>query len=301
MSIWLACQFVTRGFRQALMASIAAMGLVLATPNIAPAIVGGTETRINEFPWMLRLVDVKKPQVYCGAALIADQYALTAAHCLHERDTRTMGVVASEHDIRTDLTTSVAKMHRISNVVIHPQYRFTANDIAVVKIDGRFGIDQRYCALSNPQEHFPANGVRVGAICLPRQETSPFATVMLAGWGLTEFGGAKAPTLQKADVRAISRDQCKETYGNRVTEHTLCTYAPGRDSCHMDSGGPVTEALLPDTSRRYQLAGIITAGIGCDSGMPSLNMRVSSFVDWIRSITPGVRYPTQFPPRSLGR
>lgn len=72
------------------------LGLVAATPGSAPVIVGGTETRVNEFPWMLGLVAAGTGSLCCGAALIADQYALTAAHCVVDRDISTVGVLAGE-------------------------------------------------------------------------------------------------------------------------------------------------------------------------------------------------------------
>lgn len=45
-------------------------------------IVGGMPAMPNEYPMMAGLVYVPAIDVYCGATLIAARYALTAAHCL---------------------------------------------------------------------------------------------------------------------------------------------------------------------------------------------------------------------------
>lgn len=43
-------------------------------------IVGGVETLVNEYPWMVALQ--YNSRFYCGASLINSQYLLTAAHCV---------------------------------------------------------------------------------------------------------------------------------------------------------------------------------------------------------------------------
>ena len=50
-------------------------------------IIEGTETQIQEFPWMTSLQF--KGSHFCGASLISQDWVLTAAHCLqfsNERD-----------------------------------------------------------------------------------------------------------------------------------------------------------------------------------------------------------------------
>lgn len=48
--------------------------------NEESRIVGGQTTRVNEFPWQVRLNYMNK--FYCGGTLINDRYVLTAAHCV---------------------------------------------------------------------------------------------------------------------------------------------------------------------------------------------------------------------------
>lgn len=43
-------------------------------------IVGGQETKANEYPWMILLE--YGVSFYCGGSLICNKYVLTTAHCL---------------------------------------------------------------------------------------------------------------------------------------------------------------------------------------------------------------------------
>ena len=45
-------------------------------------IIDGTNTGVNEYPWMAAIVDTRKaPLPGCGGALINANYVITAAHC----------------------------------------------------------------------------------------------------------------------------------------------------------------------------------------------------------------------------
>jgi len=46
--------------------------------------VGGRETLANQYPWTLGLMNHDSELPFCGASLINDRYALTAAHCVEE-------------------------------------------------------------------------------------------------------------------------------------------------------------------------------------------------------------------------
>ena len=50
-----------------------------------------------------------------------------------------------------------------------------------------------------------------------------------------------------------------------------------------DSGGPFVVPLNDDSSNpRYQLAGIVSWGIGCaKTGLPGVYTKVSNYIDWI--------------------
>jgi len=53
----------------------------------------------------------------------------------------------------------------------------------------------------------------------------------------------------------------------------------------MDSGGPLL--WENNITRRIVLVGIISAGEGCASDKPAVEMRVGAFLDWLTEVTPG--------------
>ena len=70
----------------------------------------------------------------------------------------------------------------------------------------------------------------------------------------------------------------------QIPDHFLCAgYSDGRkDTCEGDSGGPL---VVAEDSERYQLAGILSWGIGCsEAHQPGVYTRVSKFLPWIQSV-----------------
>lgn len=45
-------------------------------------IVGGVETRVTQYPWVVLLMYRK--QFYCGGTVINSRYVLTASHCIYK-------------------------------------------------------------------------------------------------------------------------------------------------------------------------------------------------------------------------
>ncbi|XP_017877743.1 venom serine protease 34-like [Ceratina calcarata] len=237
-------------------------------------IVGGTDAGVNEFPMMAGIVDSLEADIFCGATIIAKKYVVTAGHCLENRDTSTLAIVVGEHDVTTGADTNATQLFRIRRVIFHPNYVTGGqlNDIAVVEIQGEINY-----------------GVKVGPVCLPFQHSQDSFGgdhVNVLGWGLTEFGGPKATVLQKVVLSVITNLMCSRSYPQISTEQ-LCTYAPGKDSCQMDSGGPVL--WQNPTTQNLVLIAAISNGRGCgeDAGV---NERIGAHIDWIVSVTPDATY-----------
>lgn len=56
--------------------------------DTADRIVGGTKTKIDEFPWatLIGYMNTKTNATgfFCGGVLISDRYVLTASHCVNQ-------------------------------------------------------------------------------------------------------------------------------------------------------------------------------------------------------------------------
>ncbi|XP_025161449.1 venom serine protease 34 isoform X2 [Harpegnathos saltator] len=245
--------------------------------NPAPAIVGGKETGVNEFPMMAGLVDSVERILYCGATIISTQHVITAAHCVKDRDPGKLGVIVGEHDTSTGTETNATKLYRMKECMIHPGYfpgnTINQNDIAVCQIIGSITYNDK-----------------VSPVCLPFQHSRDSfdeSIVTALGWGLKEFGGEKAVELHGVELDVINLSDCKRAYYG-ITDGHMCTYTPGKDACQMDSGGPAIWKN-PITYNNV-LVGIISSGVGCATDKPAVSTRVGRYIDWIQSVTPGVRY-----------
>ena len=75
-----------------------------------------------------------------------------------------------------------------------------------------------------------------------------------------------------------------------VRESNLCAVSQIGDSCRGDSGGGLVRL-----GRYYELIGVVSYGIGCNSTVqgvkiPGVYARVTSVLNWIRHITDRAQY-----------
>lgn len=90
-----------------------------------------------------------------------------------------------------------------------------------------------------------------------------------------------------ARLQVISNTVCANVYGTSVvTSKTICVSTPsGTSTCQGDSGGPLalesSQLLIGVTS--------FVSSAGCASGNPAGFVRVTSYLDWIKSHT-GISY-----------
>ncbi|XP_030559374.1 trypsin-1 isoform X1 [Drosophila novamexicana] len=238
--------------------------------NTRHRIVGGQETEVHEYPWMAMLMWFGS--FYCGASLVNDQYAVTAAHCVNGFYHRLITVRLLEHN-RQDSNVKIVD-RRVARVLVHPSYS-TQNfdsDIALIRFNEpvRLGIDMHPVCLPTPTETFAGQ------------------TAVVTGWGALSEGGPISDTLQEVEVPILSQQECRDTnYGTaKITDNMICAgYVEqgGKDSCQGDSGGPMHVIGARQT---YQLAGIVSWGEGCAKPRsPGVYTRVSNFNEWIEANT----------------
>ena len=239
--------------------------------NLATRIVNGTETKVNEFPFMAALLFQSTGSSYCGASLISSNWVLTASHCVKDYKASDIFVRLGAHDI--SLTTEAkAYNYFVSQIITHANYNATTvdNDIALLK-------------LQTPVQFTSA----ISPVCLPfKFPTSDFSgeQAIATGWGMTSFQGSTSNVLMEVVLPVISLNTCTSypSVAGKLTQNMFCTYLPGNDACQGDSGGPL---LWINNNRVYQI-GIVSWGIDCaKTGNPGVYTKVNNYLTWIQQNT----------------
>lgn len=114
-------------------------------------IVGGSTAITNEYPMMAGLVKGRAASVFCGATIVSQWYAVTAAHCLNNVQPAEVRLLVGDHDLRIGTDSRWARLYGLQAFIKYPYYNGgDAYDIALV-------------ATTEPIQYNPA----VGPVCLP--------------------------------------------------------------------------------------------------------------------------------------
>jgi len=244
--------------------------------NKATRIVGGSVAQPNEYVSMAGLVDSTATDgpIFCGAAIINENFALTAAHCFDiPRSINNLGVLVGDHDISQAVDTPYPALYQAQQIIKHESYvpsgaTNPSNDIALVKTWDQIRWKRT-----------------IGPACLPFSfnvagvETYFNNRYLVAlGWGTTVFAGPSSNVLRKTSLQVISSTTCNTSYGD-ITSAKICTHSPNTDTCQKDSGG----SLYWTASGRQYTIGIVSYGTGCGGTTPSVNTRVTSYLTWIQT------------------
>ncbi|XP_071043650.1 U21-ctenitoxin-Pn1a isoform X1 [Parasteatoda tepidariorum] len=253
-------------------------GKSIAASDSHDRIVGGTDAVPGEFPWMvsLRELDEFGFEHVCGAAILNENWIVTAAHCLDYPIARRYEVLVGLHKLSRERDSTVKK-YKISKLVIHDKYDDDTfnNDIALLKT-------------KEPIDISGSKGY-INTICLPKNKDDPTGYATVIGWGHTRENGKNSDTLKKVLVPLIDRDLCKSAYDDdpydnidEVTETMICAGITGKDSCQNDSGGPLIQT---DKNGVSTLIGVVSHGAGCGLKFyPGVYTKISMYQNWMSKV-----------------
>jgi len=235
-------------------------------------IVGGSETEINEYPWMVAVADAGENQ-FCGGTLIASQWVLTAAHCMfHDtagtqpRTAAEILAVLGEHDLQDATESKIPKKAvKVSEIINHKDYSADTsnNDIALLKLAEE--VDMSVYA--------PA--------CLPSTaDNFEGKNAWVYGWGSLSYGGTYPSKLMEVEVPVVSNTVCQTAMPQyQITDAMLCAGGQlNKDGCQGDSGGPLTV----DVDGKHVLIGDVSFGNQCGlEGQYGVYGDVAFFRTWV--------------------
>jgi secreted trypsin-like serine protease len=258
-----------------LVASAAAAAAVFVAPS-AFAIVGGT-TANDSYPFLVELtLSGSKhgiPDLHrCGASLVTDRWAVTAAHCVAAAPMDELVARVGSND-----RTQGGEVRQVAEVIVHPGYDapddgVLVNDIALIR-------------LSAP--------VSAAPIAVAAQTPRPGTHTRILGWGKTCTKDPECndkPTL----LQQLDTTIAEPTFCNKIDPAAeLCTGDPagGSGACQGDSGGP---QIIPTGYGRWELVGITSRdgqGSTTCAQHPSIYVSAPAYAQWITEVLRAYRRP----------
>ncbi|XP_033217498.1 trypsin eta-like [Belonocnema kinseyi] len=221
---------------------------------------GNKPAKIEKVPYIVNLQRDGANQ--CGATILSEKIALTAAHCLRRKNA-TYTIISGASNIEKGTHHKVVK--RIVNPDFHaPKF---PNDLALLFVEPPFDL-----------VHSPNRN-----ISLHRGKLVPGTKGVFSGWGCTELTDTKVvfpEELRSIPVPIMSHEECRRAYpNNEITEKEICVFdKSGKESsCNGDSGGPF--------AIKNKLVGVMSWGGVSGGGEPDVfvNVAYPKYRKWIMS------------------
>ncbi len=222
------------------------------------SIVGGKQVTTNIYPWFCYLVMEfsNGDRFSCGGTLIADNYVLSAAHCIYMTTTPvSIAVVPNTIDISNIGDTPVTYVKSFTGDGFNQQT--LTKDIVLLELFPNEEI--------NKLPKIKLNDIPVTEL--------GNKTLTVTGFGATSFGGSSSNKLLDVDLQVV---ECAAQFD---TPNTICAKAPNRDSCQGDSGGPL---FMDDV--QY---GVVSYGYRCADTLPGVYTDVQKYRAFIEENVSG--------------
>merc|ERR1711892_332125 len=218
----------------------------------------------------IRLV-TSKPTHFCGGAFIAEDWVLTAAHCVRNQRVKQLKIVGGTNDI----TDKASPAYKVTKIIMNKYNDINKhNDIALINID----VPTKNKTISTRNSIIPVN------LCNESFEPQG-RDCTVSGWGHLKSKGSSVPDkLREVSVRVLHDSVCQKMLSgypwDQRYQTMLCAGGEDKDACQGDSGGPL---VCREDSGEPCLAGIVSWGVGCATeGVPGVYTNVRKYNKWIQ-------------------
>ena len=238
---------------------------------ITAKIIGGQTASSTAWPWMAALSNKSLTAIsglFCGGSLIAQNWVLTAAHCMFDNKNQ----LETPQNLRVQINSAnlnsiTGEVHNVAEIHVHPAFNQTNlnNDLALLKLSENSNV--------TPIEILPANS---------SQDEAGQNSIAL-GWGNTSTRRIVFPAdLHQVALPIISNAVCSRALTG-IIDSMVCAgqVTGGVDTCEGDSGGPLL--VFDQESQSYRQAAITSFGESkCAApGFYGVYTRVDQFNDFI--------------------
>jgi trypsin len=224
----------------AVLISTLTLGLLVVVAPPSHAIVGGSTVPNGAYSFMASVQD--DGFHFCGGSVIADQWVLTAAHCVPDENANGLTVRVGSNN-----NTSGGTVITVDQVHVHDAFDGTYHDAALLHLASAVPASIAKITLAGAaNDNLEADGV----------------PVTVAGWGdmnPVTMGLLAGPTLMEAALNVVSDANCYGDTTGTAALTTVCAEALLKDSCQGDSGGPL---FWKSGTQRIQI-GIVSHGFLC--------------------------------------